>query len=48
MEAVTETDRMTKRYGSARGINGFSLSVEVNGLLGPGAVSWMEVNRGVR
>src|SRR5690349_24426143 len=38
MDAVVETDRLTKRYGSARGIDDVTLSVEageVFGFLGP-------------
>ena len=38
MSAVIETDRLTKRYGEARGIEDVSLSVEASevfGFLGP-------------
>ena len=38
MSAVIETDRLTKRYGEARGIEDVSMSVEtgeVFGFLGP-------------
>jgi ABC-2 type transport system ATP-binding protein len=38
MTAVIDTDRLTKRYGSARGIEDISISVdrgEVYGFLGP-------------